>query len=73
MMTIGLIACCAMLGMIGFICAYSNKAIDDAFKTGYQKGKTEGYSQGWNDRDAIAKTELLIQKAEHLLEGSKND
>lgn len=67
MIIIQIIACCAVVGTIGAICAYSNKAIDVASKTSYDKG----YSQGWNERDEIAKAELLDQKLERLKEDSK--
>lgn len=73
MIIIQIIACCAVVGTIGAICAYSNKAIDVASKTSYQKGKAKGYSQGWNEREIIAKAELLDEKLERLLEDSKND
>ena len=67
MIIIQIIACCAVVGTIGTICAYSNKAIDNASKTSYDKG----YSQGWNERDEIAKAELFDQKLERLKEDSK--
>lgn len=64
MIIIQIIACCAVVGAIGGICAYSNKAIDKAHRDGYEKGKDDGYILGWDDR-------VIAEKLEHLKENSK--